>query len=72
MTRFSQWADKHTDPTGREHPLSDADEAMHPLIGAALLVIVACVVIGIIGWLGLPAGDRELAPMPGTTTTVQP
>lgn len=72
MTKLTRWMDRHVDESGKEHPVTDMDDALHPLVGAMLLVLAACVVIAVITWLALPAGRSEQAPAAGTTTTVQP
>lgn len=64
MTRLTRFLDHLADPTDREHPISDADDAMHPLLMVLLVVVVAAVVIAVIAWTALPAGD--MPPPAGT------
>jgi hypothetical protein len=54
VTRLTRFLDSHLDPTHRETPLSDADEAMHPMVLAILLTIAAMVVIGVVFWFFAP------------------
>lgn len=73
MSRLSRWFDHLTDPTDREHLVDDAGSAMHPIVAACLLVITFVVVVCVLTWFfTLEAGDGELAPVPGTTTTEVP
>lgn len=71
MTKLTRWLDQHTDPTGVEHPATDADDALRLLVEVCLVLIATAVVIGIVLWC-TTRPTSEVAPASGTTTTEQP
>lgn len=69
MSRFSRWADHLTDPSDREHLVEDAADVARHLLAVCLSVVLLVVLYVVIAPFVVTAGDGELAPVSGTTTT---